>query len=647
MSIGRITVDLLAKTGSFETDLNRAAKVAEKRAKEIDAAVSKAGNAIGASLAAAGAAAVYFGKQIVDGLDALNDVKDATGASIENISALEDVALRTGSSMENVSSILVKFNNVLKETDGKNAASEAIKAIGLDAEELKRIDPAEALRQTAVALSGFADDGNKARLVQELFGKSIKDAAPFLNDLAEQTSLVAKVTTEQAQAAETFNKELFAMQKNVVDVARDLAGPMVSAINEVIKAFREGQAAGKSFLEIGLDRYWSQVREFWGMAKANTGGATGSWGDAAPVAPKPSLPAISAAAKAPSAPKKAAESEFKRYLDNLEKQLQKTKELGVEETVLADIQAGRLGKINAGEKTRVVDLGKQIDAAKAMTEYTKLSESAEQARTDGLLKATLEQEKQAQSLADGNKALREETELLGKSYEAQVAIEQARISSAISIKQEELARLAGTDAFVRESDAIREQITLLTERKDLVAQKGVAEKLADEAKKSADFARDVGAAFESSFEKAILEGDKLSDVLKGLAKDILALYIRNSITGPLAKSIGDSAGGFDWGKAISGFAGLFGGARASGGPVAGGSTYLVGENGPEMFTPKTSGAIIPNHALGGGKGGDTYQYNFTVGDVATASMVREAVANSERRTANGFRRSRSYAGEAA
>ena len=43
------------------------------------------------------------------------------------------------------------------------------------------------------------------------------------------------------------------------------------------------------------------------------------------------------------------------------------------------------------------------------------------------------------------------------------------------------------------------------------------------------------------------------------------------------------------------------GARAMGGPVAGGSTYLVGERGPELFTPGTSGSITPNHALGGGQ----------------------------------------------
>ena len=39
--------------------------------------------------------------------------------------------------------------------------------------------------------------------------------------------------------------------------------------------------------------------------------------------------------------------------------------------------------------------------------------------------------------------------------------------------------------------------------------------------------------------------------------------------------------------------------RAMGGPVTGGKSYLVGERGPEMFSPGVSGMITPNHALGG------------------------------------------------
>jgi TP901 family phage tail tape measure protein len=40
--------------------------------------------------------------------------------------------------------------------------------------------------------------------------------------------------------------------------------------------------------------------------------------------------------------------------------------------------------------------------------------------------------------------------------------------------------------------------------------------------------------------------------------------------------------------------------RAMGGPVSAGSPYLIGERGPELFVPSSSGTIVPNHALGGG-----------------------------------------------
>jgi len=43
----------------------------------------------------------------------------------------------------------------------------------------------------------------------------------------------------------------------------------------------------------------------------------------------------------------------------------------------------------------------------------------------------------------------------------------------------------------------------------------------------------------------------------------------------------------------------YSGRRAAGGPVASGSSYLVGERGPEIFTPMSSGNIIPNNQLGG------------------------------------------------
>lgn len=46
------------------------------------------------------------------------------------------------------------------------------------------------------------------------------------------------------------------------------------------------------------------------------------------------------------------------------------------------------------------------------------------------------------------------------------------------------------------------------------------------------------------------------------------------------------------------FASAFGGARAGGGPVASGASYLVGERGPELFTPGSAGTVRPLGAAG-------------------------------------------------
>lgn len=256
MALATLSIDLEARLAKLQEGMDKAERVAAKTAAGIEARWSKLGSlasGIGAGLVGAfsGAALAAFTRQTIDAVDALNDVKDATGASIENLSALEDVARRNGGTLDDVSTILVKFNGLLKEADGKNGASRALQAIGLDAAALKREDPAEALRKVAVALSGYADDGNKARIVQELFGKSIKEAGPFLKDLAEQGKLNGSVTTKQAEEAEKFNKQLFAFKTNAGNAARTIVGEMLPALTKLAALFerlgKNNEAAGAKF----------------------------------------------------------------------------------------------------------------------------------------------------------------------------------------------------------------------------------------------------------------------------------------------------------------------------------------------------------------------------------------------------------------
>jgi hypothetical protein len=76
------------------------------------------------------------------------------------------------------------------------------------------------------------------------------------------------------------------------------------------------------------------------------------------------------------------------------------------------------------------------------------------------------------------------------------------------------------------------------------------------------------------------------------------------------------------GGAVGGAIGAlgFGGGRAMGGPVSGGTAYMVGERGPELFVPKGSGTIVPN---GAGRG---TTINLTVnGAIDSESTARQIV----------------------
>jgi TP901 family phage tail tape measure protein len=94
-------------------------------------------------------------------------------------------------------------------------------------------------------------------------------------------------------------------------------------------------------------------------------------------------------------------------------------------------------------------------------------------------------------------------------------------------------------------------------------------------------------------------GQAALDYVSGLATEI-GNTVSSAITGPGGPSP-------IYGK---GYAGRFAtypkpqtptiaGARAAGGAIVGGKTYLVGERGPELRTFGSSGHIIPNHKLGG------------------------------------------------
>ncbi len=109
-------------------------------------------------------------------------------------------------------------------------------------------------------------------------------------------------------------------------------------------------------------------------------------------------------------------------------------------------------------------------------------------------------------------------------------------------------------------------------------------------------------------ERTLSLGEKFGNFVKEFIKSIAQMIIQAAILAALMSIIfpASATGGASFmanfkniGMGGNMFSTLEG--RASGGPVLANTSYMVGEEGPELFNPgSTSGTIIPNHALGGG-----------------------------------------------
>lgn len=666
MALATLSIDLEARLTKLQQDLDKAGRLAEKNAEQIRAAYARVGAVtagLGATIASAfaGFSVVAFVKGNAEAIDALNDVKDATGATIENISGLEQVALKTGTTLATVSDVLIKFNRGLSEGNPNGPITQTLKSIGLSADELRKLDPAEALRVTAMALDGYADDANKARIIQELFGKSVKEAAPFLHDLAEAGELNGKITTQQAEAAEKFNKQLFELHTNSVNSARAIASELIPRLNALYETYKKfgvkgllanalgaddlsrrkaelselnaaisGAAEAVDRYAKGLEKTPNDIQLITGMDRARARlallqsqalAASAALKKAADVAdgrdqspaaappPKPSAPGT------PSKPDAAALQEEKRY-ENLLKKIK-------ERLAIANQELATGEKLTESERLRL-----DVESELASAKFTDAHRAAIRAILDRAVAAGKLRERQleaaqlneqearatanyARSLDDQNRSLREQNEEIGLNLRQVEALRIARLEDLATRKEEQLATLK---LFSADSDQYAQMQLNIAALRDQIKLRKEAAARADEI--SRDPAAGIKAALDEYNESVVAVGASTKSAFTSTiqsAEDSLLSFFR---TGEL------NAGKFadeviaqilriavvkplvNFGANVVGsFLGIPG--FASGGDHGGG-LRIVGENGPELEA--TGAARIFNadqtrQILKGGGGG--------------------------------------------
>lgn len=361
---------------------------------------------------------------------------------------------------------------------------------------------------------------------------------------------------------------------------------------------------------------------------------------------------------------------FGTAMRDLQDQLRALRELTVQEETLEQIQLGRFGKVNPAQRAQLLSLAAQIDAAtSAKTTLEGVTRAREQAmqmqmRADETALASVAQQ------MDFNRSLAEEIELIGLEASARAVVEQARLSSTIALKQEELAMLQNAEASAAQISALEREIRLLEERKGLLGQRAVKEQQVEDEKASKEFGaelnRDLKSAFMDAFQatndpiKAF--GDSLYSTITARVSAAIAASLAEDVLGGMGMGKSSGGGGNAMGSIFGSLLGSLFGAptvNALGGVYSspGLSAYsgqmvskptvfpfakgigLMGEAGPEAILPLKRGQNGKLGVDGGGGGGRSV--NVTVNQTFAPGTDRrttsQAAADARRQLEYGGR----------
>lgn len=242
-SLGTLTLDLVARLGGYEQGLDKAEKEAKKRAAAIERVFEQATATVAAafaSLAAAGTAALTAINAQADTIAGFQDLSDKIGDTAEQIATLQIASSLSGVAIDTVAAASIKLTSALSKTDDESkAVGQALKDIGINFDEFKKLSPVAQIDAVANALAEFEDGAGKTAIAVSLFGKSGAEILPFLKDLAEGGQRQVKLTAEQIAAADEYTKATARLRAEFESFVQQQTANYIPTLSEVQSVLAE------------------------------------------------------------------------------------------------------------------------------------------------------------------------------------------------------------------------------------------------------------------------------------------------------------------------------------------------------------------------------------------------------------------------
>lgn len=662
MAAGSIVIDLLMKTGSFETDTKRA----EKRLQAMQKQVERTGKMIGTAIAAGAVAAVAglalmvnSQRQAIDEQAKLAQRLNTTYESLANLGRAGELA---GVGMGQIEAASRQLDiNIGRAIQGVKTQADAFDRLGISARDLASLplderiatinkalrDNVSAAERSAVAAEIFG--AKNAAAIQMLDGATIADAARQVEIFGLNLSDVDAAKVEMANdAMSTFGmltdgvgKQLTVQLAPILKAIGDeflASAEEAGGLGGVVERTVERAVNGLAFVLDAIDgvRRTFQLagraiavgalavqRAFLGIADAVITGPTAAINDLINLMNR--MPGINIStvgisrlganirgqmAEVEAAMRAGVEDIAEVAMaplagDALRRAFASAQAAGqmAAEAAVAGRRANQVageaaeqtavcaGRATKAVKEQVDTVQRQIDSLFRQAETFNMSATQAKLYELGLDGATAAQLRQAGALLgsiDAMKAMQEEQERLN-------ALLDATPTAQLEKTREDMLLLR--DAFIATDISAAEFVEAAQTRLGTLPE--TTQKATDAMTTfSEQAARNMQDAFANFLFDPFDGGvrgmvSNFVTAIHRMASELLASQLLNMLGNSLAGS-GGFLGAF--GAALKGLSG----ARADGGPVGAGRTYLVGERGPELFTPNTAGAIVPNSALGGG-----------------------------------------------
>lgn len=546
MQVAKLTADLVTKTSQFESGLKRANNallqskgVMTSALGSMDVSFKKLGATVGGFLAVNKLVGDF--KKVVNYLDDVGDAAQRIGISTEAFSKLRYAAQQTETPLAALEKNLRKLQiNLVAAASGENnKVAEALRFIGLEAKDLLNSDIDMALADIADGLNKIADPAIRAAAANDIFSKGFINIADLMNKggnairqygkEAEEAGIV--ISKEMADRAEEFkeavNKISAQYQGLIIELTKE--GALDAGI-DVLAAFGKGIS--------NLSKNISALRAEW------------RWftGDLDKTNPQDLQILINKQTKRVES--LAPQSGFGRWAADTNKQIFGTNPYEIEMKKLGVLyeQMELNNKVTKdreeADKKREEASNQQIEQEKEKNRLAYENQQISETQSDTYDKIISNLQKEAQQLGLQVELYGQKAGLQEKNRK-ELEINNQLQEAGIRLNAEQQKQIKGyLDKIETQTDAL-----------DTLNQK--TEEAAEKERMRAQALNELGFAFQSNFEDAILAGKKLSDVLDSLLQDILRLMVRTQITQPIANFVSGS-GGAGGGGLFSFVRGLFG-----------------------------------------------------------------------------------------